>query len=195
MNLSGFLDRTVDKLPSPRAKFAGNPHVSGRDGGRTLNLHQFARDGVILLGRIQSVQEDTLWLANDLKENLSKADKVETDLVKMIDAYIAQTGLHAPEEVLPTLRDGFDAQEIPELNLRSAGINTIIWAMGYRFDFSLVKLPVCDGDGYPLQKRGVTDFPGLYFVGLPWLYKYKSGHLSGVGEDAEYIASTISAAE
>lgn len=54
-----------------------------------------------------------------------------------------------------------------------------------------VKLPAFDSDGYPFQYRGVTDYPGLYFVGLPWLYKQKSGHLFGVGEDAEYIASEI----
>jgi putative flavoprotein involved in K+ transport len=52
-------------------------------------------------------------------------------------------------------------------------------------------LPIVDSDGYPIQQRGVTACPGLYFVGLPWLYKMKSGHLLGVGEDAEYIAATI----
>ena len=51
-------------------------------------------------------------------------------------------------------------------------------------DFGLVQLPVLDGDGYPIQKRGVTDYPGLYFIGLPWLHTAKSGLLSGVGDDA-----------
>ena len=63
--------------------------------------------------------------------------------------------------------------------------------MGYAFDFSLVKLPVFDRDGFPIQQRGVTAYAGLYFVGLPWLYKQKSGLLVGMGEDAEYIASAI----
>ena len=65
--------------------------------------------------------------------------------------------------------------------------------MGYRFDFNLVKLPVFDSDGYPVQNNGVTDYPGLFFVGLPWLYKLKSGLLIGVGEHAEYIAAAITA--
>ncbi|MBP1704250.1 MAG: dependent oxidoreductase [Chloroflexi bacterium] len=168
-HLSGFLDRTVDQLPSSRMKFAANPHLSGRDGGRTLNLHQFARDGVTLLGKLQDGSGNKLWMASDLKENLAKADQFEANLVKMIDAYIARAGLDAPEESLPVLRDGFDAEIITELDLHKAGITSIIWAMGYRFDFSLVKLPVFDGDGYPVQQRGVTDYPGLYFVGLPWL--------------------------
>ena len=91
----GFFDRTVDKLPSPRAKFSGNPHLSGRDGGHTINLHQFARDGVQLLGRITGANKNTIYLANDLKESLAKVDKFETDLVKMIDEFIAKNGMDA----------------------------------------------------------------------------------------------------
>ena len=79
--------------------------------------------------------------------------------------------------------------------LQEAGITTIIWAMRYRFDFSQVKLPVFDNDGYPLQNRCVTDYPGLFFIDLPWQYTLKSGLLAGVGENAEYVASAIAARE
>ena len=82
-------------------------------------------------------------------------------------------------------------REIGELDLQAAGITTIIWASGYSFDFSLVHLPVFDPDGFPIQERGVTAYPGVYFVGLPWLYQQKSGLLLGVGEDAEFITSII----
>ncbi len=58
-----------------------------------------------------------------------------------------------------------------------------------------MRLPVVDADGYPVQTRGVTAYPGLYFVGMPWLHKFKSGLLIGVGEDAEYIASRIAAGD
>jgi putative flavoprotein involved in K+ transport len=187
----GFFDRTVDKLPSPRAKFSGNPHLSGRDGGHTINLHQFARDGVQLLGRITGANKNTIYLANDLKDSLAKVDKFEADLVKMIDEFIAKNGMDAPPETLPNLKDGYAIEEILELDLESKGISTIVWAQGFAFDFSMVKLPVTDGDGYPVQQRGVTEYPGLYFVGMPWLHKYKSGLIVGVGEDAEYVASHI----
>lgn len=193
MHLSGFLDRTPDKLPSPQAKFTANPHVTGRGGGHTLNLHQFVRDGVTLTGRIQGGADHTIHLAGDLKDNLAKADKVEADLVKMVDDFIARDGWDIPAETLPVLKDGFAVEEINELDLRAAGITSIIWAIGYSFDFSMVRLPVVDGDGYPIQNRGVTDFPGLYFIGLPWLYKMKSGHLLGVGEDALYLVDHMAA--
>jgi len=55
----------------------------------------------------------------------------------------------------------------------------------------LINLPVTDEDGYPKQQRGVTAYPGLYFVGLSWLHKRKSPLLMGVGEDADFIASHI----
>ena len=77
------------------------------------------------------------------------------------------------------------------LDLQSAGISTIIWASGYKLDFGWVQIPVFDEMGYPVHQRGVTAFPGLYFLGLPWLYKMKSALLYGVGEDAAFIASAI----
>ena len=191
MNKMGFDDVTVDMLPSPKAKFGANAMVSGKDGGHSINLHQFARDGVVLLGRMQAAQGGKITLAADLMENLAKTDKFEADLLKRIDDYIEKTGLDMPPETLPGLRDGYDAEVIAELDVQSAGITSVIWATGYKFDFSLVKLPVLDGDGFPVQKRGVTDRPGLYFVGLPWLHTVKSGLLFGVGEDASHIAADI----
>src|SRR5262249_23651244 len=93
----GLLNRTVDELPSPKAKFFGKPHISGKDGGHTLNLHQFARDGVMLLGHLQGVDNDKIILAADLKENLAKADKFEADFVKAVDEYIEKTKMEVPE--------------------------------------------------------------------------------------------------
>jgi putative flavoprotein involved in K+ transport len=195
LDMSGFLDRTVDQLPSPKAKFAANPHVSGKDGGHSLNLHQFARDGVVLLGHIADVQEGKIMLAPDLMENLAKVDKFEAEIVKLIDGYIEKSEPDAPRDSLPQLRDGYQTKVIRELDCSAAGIGSVIWATGYAFDYSLVKLPVLDGDGYPVQRRGVTHYPGLYFVGLPWLHTYKSGLLIGVGEDAGFIASRIVASK
>jgi len=191
LQLMGSYERTVDQLPSPKAKFEGKPHISGRDGGHTINLHEFARDGVVLLGRIQAVYDGRVTLAPDLKENLAKADQFEADFVKTVDEFIARNNIEAAEETLPQLRDGFLARDSAELDLGHANITSVIWATGYRFDFGLVHFPVLDRDGYPIQKRGVTAFPGLYFVGLPWLHNAKSGLLYGLHQDAAYIASTI----
>jgi putative flavoprotein involved in K+ transport len=187
----GFFGRTADKLPSPKARFAGSAHSTGKDGGHTINLHQFAQDGVILLGHIQSAKESWISLAPDLMENLAKADKLEADVVNEVDQYVEINGLDAPLETLPELRDGYEVDVILELDLDSAGITSVIWATGFKFDFSLVKLPTFDEDGYPVQKRGVTEYPGLYFVGLPFLHTFKSGLLFGVGDDAAHVVSAL----
>lgn len=193
LDWTGFLDRKPDMLPSPKARFAPNPHVSGAGGGHDLNLHQFARDGVTLLGHVRGGDDATLAVAADRNESLAKSDQITAMLIKMIDNYIAKTGMDAPEEHLPEWRDGYEGDEMTALNLATAGISTIIWSAGYHFDFSLVRLPVLDGDGFPITQRGVTAFPGLYFLGLPWLYTQKSGLLMGVGADAAFVAGHIAA--
>jgi len=193
LDVVGFFDKTVDQLPSPKARFAANPHSTGKDGGHTINLHQFMRDGVVLLGHIQGIQGYQIALAPDMQENLAKADKFEVDFVNQIDEYIESNGVEAPIENLPELGDGYDTGEILALDLVSASITTVIWATGYKFDFSLVKLPAFDEDGYPLQKRGVTEFPGLYFIGLPFSPTIKSGLLAGVSDVAAHVARHIDA--
>jgi putative flavoprotein involved in K+ transport len=195
MDRAGFNDVTVDMLPSPKMKFAASALVSGKDGGHTLNVHQFARDGVVLLGRIQGAQGSKIALAPDLKDNLARSDRFKADLLKRIDDYIEKEGLDVPPAALPELRNGYDAEVITELDIQSAGITSVIWATGYKFDFSLVRLPVLDADGFPIQKRGITDYPGLYFVGMPWLYKAQSGLLFGVGDDAAYIVADMAGRE
>jgi putative flavoprotein involved in K+ transport len=187
----GLYDRTVDDLPSPKTKFAGKPHISGVRGGHTLNLHQFACDGVALLGHLRGVRDGRIVLAPDLHDSLAKADQFEADFVKVVDTYIAKTGIAAWQETLPSLRDGFLQSLIAELDIETANITNVIWATGYRFDFSLVKLPIFDDDGYPIQTRGVTAYEGLFFVGLPWLHNGKSGLIYGVGDDAAYVAQKI----
>jgi putative flavoprotein involved in K+ transport len=187
----GFFDRTVDKLPSPEARFAASPHVTGRDGGHTLNLHQFARDGVVLLGHLKGVRGDRVFLAPDVKECLTKADRFEAEILKMIDGAIQERGLDAPPEHVVQRREGYEAEEITELDLSSAGITSIIWATGYKFDFNLVRMPVFEPGGYPVARRGVADRPGLFFAGLGWLDAMKTGLLLGVGEQTEVIAEAI----
>ncbi len=188
---TGFMSRTVANLASPRARFAGNPQASGKNGGHTINLHQFYREGVTLLGHMQGAQGGKAWLDADLKENLTKSDQFEVNITKMIDDYIAKNGIEAPEETLPVLRDGYDELEILSLDLKSAGISTVIWALGYRFNFDMVHLPVFDNDGFPITDHNATHYPGLYFVGIPWVTMQKSGLLVGVGDDAAFIAQSI----
>src|SRR5262249_54533323 len=103
----GHYDRKVSELPSPKAKFSGKPHISGTRGGHTINLHQFARDGLTLLGRLTGVRAGIVTLARDLHDNLAAADRAEAEFVNTVDAYVVATGMTVSDETLPALRDGF----------------------------------------------------------------------------------------
>ena len=189
----GAFDVKLEELASPAARFTAHPQISGKNGGESLNLHQFARDGVRLLGHVRDARGSKLTIAPDLYETLAKVDRFEVDTLKNIDAYIERMAISAPEETIAQLKDGYRQPLLSELELSANGVGSVLWATGYAFDFSLVKLPVFDASGYPIHTRGVTQYQGLYFLGLPWLHSRGSGILYGVGEDAGFVATKIAA--
>src|SRR5215469_960687 len=129
--LMGMFDTKVEELKSPRLKFHAHPQISGKNGGQSLNLHKFARDGVVLLGHVRDARDGRVLVAPDLKETLAQVDQFEIDALKMVDEFIVRRGLTAPPQTVPQLRDGYEQEVITELNLEEAGISTIIWAIGY----------------------------------------------------------------
>lgn len=189
----GMFDQAAAELNSPEERFKANPQLTGKDGGHALNLHQFYLDGVTLLGRLKGVSGTKIYLAGNLHDNLARSDRMEAELTKGIEKFLVKTGMQPPgePEELPALRAGYDAPVLTELDLDAAGVRTIIWAIGYSFDFSWVRFPIFDRLGYPVQQRGVTAQSGLYFLGLQYLHNAKSSLLFGVGEDAAYIANHI----
>jgi putative flavoprotein involved in K+ transport len=194
VNQMGGYDRTVDSLSSSSARFVCHPDLTGKDGGHDIKLRQLASEGVVLLGRLQEVQGSRAILAPDLDENLDWADAQAEQLMQAIDNYVLRTGMEVPVESTSEVSNQKwmpPADPLLEVDLYAVGISTIIWATGFRLDFRWVHVPVFDEAGAPLHQRGITSSPGLYFLGLPWLYKEKSALLFGIGEDAAYLASAI----
>lgn len=192
-DLLGFLDRHPTALDDPRMRFGGEPHMTGRDGGHTVSLQNFQAQGVRLLGRIQSVQGSVLHLAPDLATNMQNADRFSAKFMADVDAYIRRSGLDAPPAVPEPEHAPLQAR-VPgpdQIDLHAEGISAIIWATGFKFDYSWVKADVFDGFGYPVTARGETAARGLYFLGLNFLHSRKSGIIYGVGEDAAYAAGRI----
>ncbi|MGJ3237072.1 MAG: flavin-containing monooxygenase [Anaerolineae bacterium] len=187
----GIMDQTPDDLPSPKARFMPNPQVSGKNGGKTLGLHQLAQDGVQLLGRLKDINGTNLSLGEDLMDNLAQADKFAVEFKQGVDQYIEKTDMQVPESQRPVSRAGYEVDIITRLDLEDEGITSVIWATGYNYDYSWIDFPVFDDVGYPVTERGVTEQPGLYFVGLHFLDKRKSGLLLGVGDDAAHVTEHI----
>jgi putative flavoprotein involved in K+ transport len=167
-----------------------NHYVTGRDGGRDIDLRRFATEGMELFGLLQGLDGDTLKFAPDLAANLAHADRIYNGINASIDKYIAQQGLDAPpgsvyEPVWEVPR------EREALDLRAAGITSVVWCIGFKPDFSWLEAPVFNGRGQPVHVRGITAAEGVYFLGLPWLHTWGSGRFSGVARDARHLAQVI----
>ena len=171
-----------------------NHYVTGRDGGRDIDLRAFALQGMNLYGRLRLVDNSAgrtvLRFAPTLAPSLDRADAVAESIKDDIDAYIEREGIDAPAEgrYVPVWRP---EREPAELDAEAADITSVIWAIGYRADYRWVNAGVFDGAGQPTHHRGVTRIPGLYFLGLPWLHTWGSGRFAGIARDAGYLAEQI----
>lgn len=170
--------------------------VSGAYGGQTVDFRRLAYDGMTLLGRTLSFSDGVLHLAPDLKSNIHKGDADYLSVLDAADAYALKEGLNLPEEpearIIPA-DPTCVTNPVLELNLKEAGITSIIWATGYIQDFSWVKIDAFDDKGRPMHDRGVSTVPGLYFLGLPWLSRRASSFIWGVWHDAKFLADNIAA--
>ena len=167
--------------------------VSGRDGGKNLNPRAFGRDGVQLLGRVLEADGSTLTFTDDVETRLGEADEVASQLQGMVDQHIAEHGIDAPSPDVETVAWAPGATPT-RLDLKSAGITSVVWATGYHYDYSWIDADIFGNRGYPHQQRGVTTEPGLYFVGLNAMHTTGSALFSGVGADAEHVVDHISVA-
>ena len=188
----GQYDLPVDRHPlKENVRKKANHYLTGRDGGRDIDLRKFASEGMSLYGRLEDIRQDgRILFAANLVQNLDSADATYNNICTIIDKYIAEQGVDAPmgEHYRPVWQPGAAPRE---LDLAASGISGVVWATGFNADWSWVDLPVFDGNGYPDHRRGVTSMPGLYVIGLPWLYTWGSGRFVGVGRDADFIAERI----
>ena len=167
------------------------PLLTGVNGGQDVDLRRLAKDGVMLVGGLRGIDAGRLSFAPDLEANLTKGDEGIRGFTRLVDEFIAQHGLTAPEDSPVGQTSVAPISSTAHLDLRAAGITSVIWATGYRYDFSWIKCPVLTEDGKPVHHRGVTSVPGVYFLGLPLLHKIKSSFLWGVGDDAAHLAQYI----
>jgi putative flavoprotein involved in K+ transport len=187
----GYYDLSIDEHPKKEtARSNTNHYLTGRDGGREIDLRKFALSGMKLHGRLRSIIDGKLEFQDDLQHNLDRADAVAENIKQNIDKFIEKEQIDASIELpyIPVWQP-----EHPELSLdlAAANIQTVIWSTGFQTDFSWIDIPVFNGSGYPSHDRGITSVPGCYFIGLPWLHTWGSARFSGVARDANYIAEHI----
>jgi putative flavoprotein involved in K+ transport len=167
-----------------------NHYVTGRDGGRDIDLRKFAAEGMELYGRLEDLRDGWLHFTPNLAANLDDADDTYNRINASIDGFIERNGIDAPPGgVYEPLWQ--PPHERATLELAGSGITSIIWCIGFTPDFSWIDAPVFNGRAYPAHTRGITPVQGLYFIGLPWLHTWGSGRFSGIARDADYVAQAI----
>lgn len=190
------LEVTFTSLPDKSISRAAQPQISGvGPRGHTVSLQHLARAGVTILGRLLDVTGDALVLGDDAAANVRFADGLSQQLKDGVDAYLARAGL-TPPPLEPDLADEPDpaaecVSPLRRLDLRAAGVSTVIWATGFTGDFSWLHLPAFSPDGAPLHQMGVSPVRGLFWLGLPWLTSRKSGIIYGISGDARLIAEAV----
>lgn len=191
LDLLGYYDLPVEQHPLREGvRDNTNHYVTGRDGGRDIDLRKFALEGMRLHGRLIDVAGSRLRFADDLEENLDHADAVSESIKTKIDRYIEEHGIEAPVEArYPPVWKPDDPER--ELDLQDARITSVVWCVGFGTDYRWIEVPIFDGKGYPVHRRGVTSAPGLYVLGLPWQHTWGSGRFSGLARDAAYVADRI----
>jgi putative flavoprotein involved in K+ transport len=183
-----------DRTPEERGPMRVYPAITGAYGGHTIDYRRFARDGITLLGRVAVARAGVLEIGPGLGKGLTEADLHYAAFLDMADAYVRTRGLDLPEEpaARAQLPDPLCVSEpIRRLDLRAEGVNAVIWATGYGVDFGWIDIPAFDAAGNPRQRRGISDVPGLYFLGLQWMSRMASSFMSGVGDDAAVLADHI----
>ena len=139
-------------------------------------------------------ENGVMRFAPDLADNIRRGDANYLSVLREADAYAERNGLDLPLE--PEAHEiGPDpdcmTNPILELDLKKAGITTILWATGYALDFGWLKVDAFDENGRPKHQRGVSSEPGIFFLGLPWLSRRGSSFIWGVWHDARFIADQI----
>jgi putative flavoprotein involved in K+ transport len=191
MHQMGMFDRTIDSLTDPQAVRSAPAFVLA--GGRhDMDLRRLAARGVVPTGRLAGVSGATAWFAGDLESTVAAADQHRRTFRATVDDFVAASGVTSDPPEEPPPPPGSWVRTAPrQVQLDHAGIRSVLWATGYRRDFSWIDAPVLDATGEPVQRRGATRAAGLYFLGLRWMYRRGSDTIHGVGADAEHVAGVI----
>ncbi|GAA5002950.1 MSMEG_0569 family flavin-dependent oxidoreductase [Acinetobacter puyangensis] len=188
----GYYETTVkDHRYNEEVRNSTNHYVTGRDGGRDIDLRKFALEGMRLFGRFKDYKDGKLIFSPDLAKNLDRADETYNRINASIDNYLLQNNIQTDASASVYEAVWQPESEVTEIDLVAENIRSIIWCIGFRPDYSCFDLDIFDKKGYPQHNRGVTIDPDVTFIGLPWLHTWGSGRFLDVAKDAEFIATHI----
>jgi putative flavoprotein involved in K+ transport len=177
-----------------RARGVPSMQLVGSPERMTLDLNALSADGVKLVGRLAGIRDGRAQFSGSLRNQCALSDLKMNRLLDTIDQWATQSGLdgeiEAPARLAPTYVEGSPPLG---MNLTSGEIKTILWATGYRPDYSWLHVPVLDRKGQVRHEGGVTPSPGLYLMGMQFLRRRKSALIDGAGDDARDLCAHLAA--
>jgi putative flavoprotein involved in K+ transport len=192
MDRAGVLDDPADENGNLEgARRQPSLQLVGREDRSDLDLRVLSRQGVRLVGRLARIDGNRVGFHGDLELTTRRSHLRMMRVLQRVDGFIEDRGLAAPPPDEERLRPFIRSEQASIMDLRRAGIATVIWATGYRRRYNWLKVPVVDADGELVQSRGLTAAPGLYAVGLTFLRRRRSAFIDGCGIDAAEIAETV----
>jgi putative flavoprotein involved in K+ transport len=188
----GALSRTIDQVRNPRvARREPSIQLRGEASTADLNLATLDEAGVVITGRMTGADGHRVRFGDDLPVTLAAAEaRLERTLAE-IDHFIDSAGLDG--EVLPKrpVRPVSVTSQLDAIDLKAAGISTVVWATGFRYRYPWLRVPVFDRHGDVRQYRGITPAPGLYVIGQRFLHRRDSSFIDGARHDARTICDHI----
>lgn len=187
MDASGVWDQRYDQVDDlTRARRLPSPQLVGTPERTTLDLNTLTALGVELVGRWATVRDGNALFSGGLRNVFSLADLKQQRLLDTFDAWARATGHAAGDE------ERFAPTRVPEssrwqLDLHSGEIRTVVWATGFRPEYTWLDVPVLDEKGRLRHDGGVLESPGLYALGLPVLRRRKSTFIHGIEDDARDV--------
>jgi len=193
MDASGVWNQRYDEVDDlMRARRLPSPQLVGTPERRTLDLNSLTAAGVELVGRLAGVRDGQALFSGGLRNQFALADLKMNRLLTTFDDWSQVHGrdgdVDLPERFEPTRAPSSSRLK---LDLRKGEVRSIIWATGFRSDYSWLDVPVVDHKGYLRHDGGVVDAPGLYVLGLPVLRRRKSSFIHGADDDARELVDHL----
>jgi len=193
MDVAGVLDERYDQIDDiVRARNLPSLQLAGYPDRRTIDLNSLTSIGVKLVGRLAGINDGKAQFSGSLRNVCALADLKMNRLLNAIDEWATAHGVDG--EVEPSHRlPPTEVEASPPLliDLARAGIRTVIWATGFRPDYSWLQVPVLDHKGRVRHDGGVVEAPGLYLMGIPFLRRRKSSLIDGAADDARDLSAHL----
>jgi putative flavoprotein involved in K+ transport len=192
MLASGVLDQRIEDVDEPdRARRVPSPQLVGTPERTTLDLNVAQGEGVTVVGRLAAIRDGNALFSGSLRNVCALADLKMNRLLDAIDAWAEQNGLadlSGPAERFAPTRIAAAPRTAMVLGDE---VRSVIWATGFRPDYSWLRVPVLDRKGELRHDRGVVEAPGLYVLGLPYLRRRKSSFIHGAEDDVRELGSHL----